>query len=67
MDGVKEAKVDLEKNNAVIVYDAKKTDEKSLYKAINSTGFKAVAGDKKACSADCVGDCCKPKEENKET
>jgi len=71
VDGVKNAKVSLDKNNVVIVYDEKKTDEKALHKAINSTGFKAVSGEKAgeehACSADCAGDCCNPKEENKET
>jgi copper chaperone CopZ len=68
VDGVKDAKVSLDKNNAVIVYDSKKTDEKALHKIINATGFKAkVDGDKKACPADCAGDCCAVKDANKET
>ncbi len=68
VDGVKDAKVNLDKNNAVIVYDAKKTNEKALHKAINATGFKATAGaDKKACPADCAGECCATKDANKET
>lgn len=72
VDGVTDAKVKLEGNNAVVVYDSEKTDEKALHKAINATGFKAVAGgdktiDKKACPTDCGGECCATKDANKKT
>ena len=63
-DGVKSAEVSLKENSAVILYDDSKTDEASLKKAINTTGFKAVdakeakkAGDcGAAASAGCCGD-----------
>lgn len=63
-DGVKSAQVSLEKNSAVVLYDDSKTDEASLKKAVNSSGFKAVdakaaAGKKGACcggaGANCTG------------
>ena len=41
-DGVKSAEVSLEKNSAVVLYDDSKTDEASLKKAIDTSGFKAV-------------------------
>ena len=61
-DGVKNAEVSLKNSSAVVLYDDSKTDEKSLKKAINSTGFKAVdakvAGDKKgACCGDAKDSC----------
>ena len=70
--GVQEAKVNLEANNAVIVFDSQKTDEKALFKVINESGFKAVAkeakaGEKMACPADCTGECCADKKSNKAT
>ena len=54
-DGVKSANVSLKENSAVVLYDDSKTDETSLKKAINSTGFKAV--DAKA-AMDKKGACC---------
>ena len=62
--GVKSAEVSLKSNSAVVLYDDSKTDESSLKKAINSSGFKAVdanaaAGKKGACcggaGANCTG------------
>ena len=41
-DGVKSAEVSLKENSAVILYDDSVTDEASLKKTVNSTGFKAV-------------------------
>jgi len=57
VDGVESAEVSLKDNLAVILYDDSKTDETSLKKAINTTGFKAVnAKDaKRAKGADCSG------------
>ncbi len=54
-DGVKTAEVSLKSNSAVVLYDDSKTDESSLKKAINSSGFKAV--DAKAAAAQ-KGACC---------
>ena len=39
--GVVDAKVNLEKEQAVVVYDKAKADEKKLVEAINATGYKA--------------------------
>ncbi len=53
-DGVKKAEVSLTENSAVVLYDDSKTDEASLKKTINSTGFKAVdAKEAKASKAGC--------------
>jgi copper chaperone CopZ len=56
-DGVKSAEVSLKDHSAVILYDDSKTDEASLKKTINTTGFKAVdAKDaNKAKGAGCSG------------
>ena len=54
--GVKSADVSLETNTAVVVYDDSKTDEASLKKAVNSTGFKVVDAEK---SGKKKGTCCK--------
>jgi len=71
VEGVENAKVELTENRATIVYNAKKTNEKALYKAINATGFKAIdkkAGKMKmkgtkACGAECPGKCCADKKD----
>jgi copper chaperone CopZ len=52
-DGVKSAEVSLENNNAVVLYDDSVTDEASLKKTINSTGFKAVDAKEAKASKDC--------------
>lgn len=60
-DGVKSADVSLEKNTAVVLYDDSVTDEASLKKAINSTGFKAVdakeAQENKDCGSKAASSC----------
>ena len=65
-DGVKSAEFSLKNSSAVILYDDSRTDESSLKKAINSTGFKAVdmkaAGKKNdACCDDTGKDCAEKK------
>ena len=61
-DGVKSAAVSLENSMAVVLYDDSKTDESSLKKTINSTGFKAVdakaAVDKKGDCTSAAKECC---------
>ncbi len=55
-EGVKTAEVSLKENSAVILYDDSKTDEASLKKAINSTGFKAVDGEEAKAQKSGCGD-----------
>ena len=56
VEGVKEAEVSLKDNLALVTFDADKTNEKELRKAISSSGFKAAKGKDKAC--DSGGSCC---------
>ncbi len=58
VDGVKKSEVTLASNSAVIVYDAQKTNEKVLRKAVNSTGFKVVEAKAVKASSKKSGSCC---------
>lgn len=70
VEGVKDAKVSLEAHNAVVVYDAEKTSEEALVKAINASGFKASGKAMKmdkAHPADCGCEACTMKKKEKES
>jgi len=64
VEGVSETSVKLASNSATVTYDVDKTNENSLTKAVNSTGFKAVSvkeakkQDNVSKKAGCDGKCC---------
>ena len=64
VEGVSETSVTLASHSATVTYDVEKTNEESLTKAVNSTGFKAVSvkeakkKDKVSKDAGCSGGCC---------
>lgn len=58
VDGVSKSEVILASNSAVIVYDAQKTNEKDLRKAVNSTGFKVVEAKAVKVNSKKSGSCC---------
>ncbi len=47
VEGVKSAKVSLEKNEAVVEYDAVKTNPKALAEAVKKAGYKATVKSEK--------------------
>lgn len=75
MEGVKFAKVDFERQLAMVEYDEAKVTTKSLETTVTKVAdiykvkdMKTVdAFSKKACVADCKKDCCKNKVETKKT
>lgn len=63
VEGVKSATVSLAENSVVVLYDENVTDEASLRKTINSTGYKAVDAKetntmKKAGCGEAASSCC---------
>ena len=76
MDGVKSAKVDFEKELAMVEYDEALVTPQSLEEAVAKAGdtykvkdMKTVdsfSGEKKACKEDCNMDCCKDKDNDAE-
>jgi copper chaperone len=50
VEGVKNAKVSLEKNEAVVEYDSAKTNPKALAEAVKKAGYKASVKEKKGAS-----------------
>jgi len=72
VEGVSETSVKLASHSATVTFDVEKADEKSLTKAVNSTGFKAVSveeakkEDKKVSKgAACNGECCSSAKKSK--
>jgi len=74
MEGVKMAKVDFDKELAMVEYDEAKVTPNSLkeavakvsdiYKVKDLKTVDAFSTEKKPCKADCKMDCCKDKSEN---
>ncbi len=58
VDGVSISKVMLASNSAVVVYDAQRTNETDLRKAVNSAGFKVVEAKAVKASLKKEGACC---------
>lgn len=77
MDGVKSAKVDFEKELAMVEYDEAKVTPASLEEAVAMAGdvykvkdMKQVdhfSDEKKPCDENCTKDCCKDKQKGKNT
>lgn len=75
MDGVKSAKVDFDKELAMVEYDEAKVSPESLEEAVAAVGdaytvkdmkeVDSFSDEKKACSADCKMECCKDKDKMK--
>jgi Cu+-exporting ATPase len=71
MDGVKSAKVDFDKELAMVEYDDAKVTPKSLEEAVKKTGdmysvkdmktVESFSAEKKECKADCKMACCADK------
>jgi Cu+-exporting ATPase len=71
MDGVKSAKVDFEKELAMVEYDESKVTPNSLEEAVSKAGdtykvknmktVETFSSEKEGCKADCKKDCCADK------